>query len=153
MNIGPALVTILIMLCGIGGIICSILADRNKSKNFFIAGIVFTSIVTIYIAYYWEYFWLVLLVTPLWAGIHLAFIIIPIIFLIKSQKVLDPNRVDNEVTDAFLDEIIHDKTPVKNASDISPEEFTDNDIQDIDQPKMEEESSWEDDYEDEIDKL
>ncbi|MEX1002959.1 MAG: hypothetical protein WDZ35_12650 [Crocinitomicaceae bacterium] len=110
---GFLLVTILVLICGIAAILFSILAWRLNNQTFFILGIIALGIYLIYffVHFHWN-IQLLLSGNAITILINLAFIGLPIFFLIKSQLKKEQNSFDGgegggPVTQEYLDEIIN----------------------------------------------
>jgi hypothetical protein len=110
---GILLLQIFVFADGILAILFSVLAWRLKQNVFFILGIVFTAIYLIYAIINYEFLW-----GLLQSGSHVfvifnaAFIILPILFLVKSKtdkppKSLDGIEANGAVTEEYLDSIIN----------------------------------------------
>jgi magnesium-transporting ATPase (P-type) len=108
---------ILVFLCGIAAIVFSALTWRLKKDIFFYLGLGFTAIYSFYAIY--NYKFIVSLFNQrdiLFLMFNLAFIVIPVYFLISSKlqgregntdKGIDGIQEGGPVTEEYLDEIIN----------------------------------------------
>ena len=106
---GGLIALLLLFIGGILAILFSILSWRTKEAVYFYLGIGFTSLILIYILVNIKF-----VVYQLSNGtsaiegiITLSFLVIPILFLVKTKQKHSAGGEDSEVTDAFLDDIIN----------------------------------------------
>ena len=110
---GILLAQMMVFICGILAILFSILAWRLKNDVFFYLGAGFTFIILVYLTVYYDFF-LGLLESgnTLFVMINVAFVAIPVYFLIQSKmhskhQSLDGINTKGPVTQEYLDEIIN----------------------------------------------
>lgn len=109
----PYLANIIFFVIGFVAIFFSVMAARTREQNHFIVGAIATGIVILIALFKWDLVYFMIMTRDVFSLLVFgACIIIPIIFLVKTQQTkvnnsFDGSEANGPVTEEYLDEVIN----------------------------------------------